>query len=175
MLFFDLTRDRATYNWPWEKIGDAKFRPTKSSVWPWDLFITFANFVAKVMLWSLCIYLFITFANFVAKVMFWSLCIYLFIYLFIYLWICVFVCYSQNSKSIELNRSKFGGMIGYYPRTIWLDFGSDRVKGQGQVMKRSKSSFYHSAVNLYPICMQLMPKCSEFNAPSCDMWHDTMT
>ena len=50
---------------------------------------------------------------------------------FIYLWICAFVCYSHNSKSIELNRSKFGAMIGYYPRTIWLDFGSDRVKGQG--------------------------------------------
>jgi len=27
---------------------------------------------------------------------------------------------------------KFGGVIGYYPGTIWLDFGTDRVKGQGQ-------------------------------------------
>jgi len=27
---------------------------------------------------------------------------------------------------------KFGGMIGYYPGTIWLDFGIDRVKCQGQ-------------------------------------------
>jgi len=26
---------------------------------------------------------------------------------------------------------KFGGMIGYYPGTIWLDFGIDRVKVQG--------------------------------------------
>jgi len=26
---------------------------------------------------------------------------------------------------------KFGAMIGYYPGTIWLDFGIDRVKGQG--------------------------------------------
>jgi len=26
---------------------------------------------------------------------------------------------------------KFGGMIGYYPGTFWLDFGIDRVKGQG--------------------------------------------
>jgi len=26
---------------------------------------------------------------------------------------------------------KFGGMIGYYPGTIWLDFGIDRFKGQG--------------------------------------------
>jgi len=27
---------------------------------------------------------------------------------------------------------KFGGMIGYYPGTIRLDLGIDRVKGQGQ-------------------------------------------
>jgi len=27
---------------------------------------------------------------------------------------------------------KFGGMIGYYPETIWLDFGIDWVKGQGK-------------------------------------------
>jgi len=26
---------------------------------------------------------------------------------------------------------KFGGMIGYYQGTIWLDFRIDRVKGQG--------------------------------------------
>jgi len=26
---------------------------------------------------------------------------------------------------------KFGGMIGYYTGTICLDFGIDRVKGQG--------------------------------------------
>jgi len=26
---------------------------------------------------------------------------------------------------------KFGGMIGSYPGTIGLDFGIDRVKGQG--------------------------------------------
>jgi len=36
------------------------------------------------------------------------------VYLFIYL----YPCYSQNSKSIEPNRMKFGGMIGYYPGTI---------------------------------------------------------
>jgi len=36
------------------------------------------------------------------------------IYLFIYL----YACYSQNSKSIEPNRMKFGGLIGYYPGTI---------------------------------------------------------
>jgi len=28
---------------------------------------------------------------------------------------------------------KFGGMIRYYPGTIWLDFGIDRVKGHGKV------------------------------------------
>jgi len=53
---------------------------------------------------------------------------------------------------------KIGGMIGYYPENIWLDFGIDRVKGQGH--DRSKSYFYHSVVNLYPIGMQLMPTCS---------------
>jgi len=26
---------------------------------------------------------------------------------------------------------KLGGMIGYYPGAIWLDFGINRVKGQG--------------------------------------------
>jgi len=76
----------------------------------------------------------------------------------VYLYACVRACYSHKSKSIKPNRMKFGGMIGYYPGTIWLDFGIDRVKAK--VMKRSKSSFYHSAVNLYPIGMQLMPKCS---------------
>jgi len=32
--------------------------------------------------------------------------------------IYLYACYSQNSKSIEPNRMKFGGMIGYYPGTI---------------------------------------------------------
>jgi len=49
------------------------------------------------------------------------------IYLFIYL----YACYSHNSKSFKPNHMKFGGMIGYYPGTIWLDFGIDWVKGQG--------------------------------------------
>jgi len=35
------------------------------------------------------------------------------------------------TKSIKPNRMNFGEMIGYYPPTIWLDFGMDRVKGQG--------------------------------------------
>jgi len=33
---------------------------------------------------------------------------------------------------------KFGGMIGYYPGTVWLDFGIDRVKGQGQGHEKAK-------------------------------------
>jgi len=57
------------------------------------------------------------------KVMFWSPCIYLCFYLY--------ACYPHNSKSIKPNRMKFGGMIGYYPGTIWVDFGIDLVKGQG--------------------------------------------
>jgi len=42
---------------------------------------------------------------------------------------------------------KFGGMIGNYPGTIWLEFGINRVKCQGhekvKVMKMSKSSLNH--------------------------------
>jgi len=53
---------------------------------------------------------------------------------------------------------KFGGMIGYHTGTIWLDFGIDQVKGLGH--EKGQSSFYHSAVNFYPIGMQLMRKCS---------------
>ena len=36
---------------------------------------------------------------------------------------------------------KFGGMIGYDKGTIWLDFGSDRVKGQGQGHEKVKILF----------------------------------
>jgi len=86
------------------------------------------------------------------KVMFWSPCIYLFV--------CVCVCYSHNSKRIKPNRMTFSGMIGYNPGTIWFDFGIDRFKGQGQGHKKVKIFFLsYSAVNLYPIGMQLMPKC----------------
>jgi len=53
------------------------------------------------------------------KVMFWSPCIYLFI--------CMRVP-RITKKNIKPNRMKFGGMIGYYPGTIYLDFGIDRVK-----------------------------------------------
>jgi len=35
----------------------------------------------------------------------------------------------------------FGGMIGYYPWTIRLDFGIDRVKGQGQGHEKVKIFF----------------------------------
>jgi len=47
----------------------------------------------------------------------------------VFIYLCGF--YSHNSKSIKPNRMQFGGMIGYYPGTIWLDFGIGRVKGQG--------------------------------------------
>jgi len=40
---------------------------------------------------------------------------------------------------------KFGGMIGHYPGTIWLDFGIDRVKGQSQ--GHEKSIFIQLACN----------------------------
>jgi len=66
------------------------------------------------------------------KVMFWSPCIYLFI---------CYACYSHNKKSFKPNRMKFGGMIGYYPAPIWLDFGIDRVKCQGQGHEKVKIFF----------------------------------
>jgi len=54
---------------------------------------------------------------------------------------------------------KFGGMIDYYPGNIWLDFGIDRVNGQGH---EKVNIFFlpYSTVNFYPIGMRLMPKCS---------------
>jgi len=54
------------------------------------------------------------------RLLFWSPCIYLFI--------CMRVI--RITKKV-LNR-KFGGMVGYYPGTIWFDFGIDWVKGQSQ-------------------------------------------
>jgi len=36
---------------------------------------------------------------------------------------------------------KFGGMIGYYPGTMWLDLVIDRVKGQGQGHEKFKLFF----------------------------------
>jgi len=67
------------------------------------------------------------------KVMFWSPCIYLFIYLY--------AGYAHNTKNIKPNRMKFGGMIGYYPGTIWFDFRIDRVKGQVQGHEKVKIFF----------------------------------
>jgi len=65
--------------------------------------------------WELIIILIIiTFSLKMRKVMFWSPCIYM-----------------HKSKSIKPNRMKFGGMIGYYPGSIWLDFGIDQGQGQG--------------------------------------------
>jgi len=75
------------------------------------------------------------------KVMFWSPCIYLFIYLY--------ACYSHNSTSIKPNRMKFSGMIGYYPGTIWLYFGIDRVEGHGQGHGKVKIFFLPLTSNCY--------------------------
>jgi len=85
---------------------------------------------------------------------------------------------------------KFGGIIGYYPGTIWLHFGINRVKCQGQGHEKVKMflnrmkfggmiGYYlgtilidfgidrvqgqsHGKVKILflSIGMQLMPKCS---------------
>ena len=55
---------------------------------------------------------------------------------FIYLFIYLFACDSHNSKTTQPIFLIFGGMIGHNSRTIWLDFGSDQVKGQGQGGKK---------------------------------------
>jgi len=47
--------------------------------------------------------------------------------IYIYLFICIRV--TRITQSIKPNRMKFGGMIGYYPGTIWFDFG---IRGQGR-------------------------------------------
>ena len=44
---------------------------------------------------------------------------------------CIYVCYQLFSKTTGPNCMKFSGMICHHPRTTWLDFGSDQVKGQG--------------------------------------------
>jgi len=74
------------------------------------------------------------------KVMFWSPCIYFyFIFIFLlYLFIYLYACYSHNKKSFKPNCMKFGGTIGYYLGAIWLDFGIDRVKAQGQGHEKVK-------------------------------------
>jgi len=65
------------------------------------------------------------------KVMFWSP--------FIYLFICMRVIRITKKP----NRMKFGGMIGYFPGTIWFDFGIDRVTGQGQGHEKVKIFLNH--------------------------------
>jgi len=49
---------------------------------------------------------------------------------------------SHEKVKIFLNRMKFGGMIGYYPGTIWLDVGINRVKGQGQGQDHEKVKIF---------------------------------
>jgi len=47
---------------------------------------------------------------------------------------------------------KFGGMIVYYPGTIWLDFGIDRVKCQHILESHEK---FGGMIGYYPgtICL----------------------
>jgi len=51
---------------------------------------------------------------------------------------------------------KVGGMICYYPGTIWLDFGIDRVKGHSQGHEKVKI-FFSPKVKIFfsPIHIQL--------------------
>jgi len=67
----------------------------------------------------------------------------------VYLFVCVRACYSHNSKSIKPNRMKFGGMIGYYRGNIWLYFGIDQVKGQGQGREKVKIFFLQFLSNCH--------------------------
>jgi len=72
-----------------------------------------------------------------------------------YVWIAIYLyaCYSHNSKSIKPNHMTFGGMIGYYPGTILLDFGIDRGKGQG-----------HEKVNIFFLRGQFLSNWHATNA-----------
>ena len=63
------------------------------------------------------------------------------VYLFI-CYVCMYVCDSHNSKSTGPNLIKFGGLMGHDLRTNRLDFGSDRVKGQGQGHEKVKNDFW---------------------------------
>ena len=60
----------------------------------------------------------------------------------VYLFICLYVCLQNNSKTTQPNFMKFCGMIGHNPRTNRLDFGSDRVKGQGHEKVKNDFSQY---------------------------------
>jgi len=52
-----------------------------------------------------------------------------------------------TQKSIKPNRMKFGGIIAYYPGTIWFDFGINRVKGQGH--EKVKILFFTIARSIF--------------------------
>ncbi len=51
--FTRVVRDKATYNWPWVKIGLGKKMPTVFMVWPYALLIVIANANCKGN-WCLC-------------------------------------------------------------------------------------------------------------------------
>ena len=57
--------------------------------------------------------------------------------------VCMYVCYQLFSKTTGPNYMKFSGMICHHPRTNWLDFGSNQVKGQGQGHKKVKNYKLH--------------------------------
>ena len=57
----------------------------------------------------------------------------------------------------------------HHPRTNWLDFGSDQVKGQGPGHEKVKNIFLLKRAQFLPIHMKPTPKCSLFNSLSSDM------
>ena len=80
------------------------------------------------------------------------------------MYVCVYVCVSNNSKSTGPNLMKFGGMIGHDLRINRLDFGSDRVKGQGQGHKKVKKKDFR------PYLRQYLADRNETNAQSIIFW-----
>jgi len=47
---------------------------------------------------------------------------------------------------------KFGGMIGYYPGAIWLDFGINLVKGQRQGHEKVNNLFLPQSIYIQVAC-----------------------
>ena len=78
-----------------------------------------------------------------AKVMFWSVCIYLFIGLYVCVYICMYVTnFSQKlpDRMHEIFRDDF-----HHPRTNRLDLGSYQVKGQGPGHEKEKKNAFLSS------------------------------
>ena len=83
------------------------------------------------------------------------------------MFVCLYVCYSNNSESTGPNLMKFGGMIGHDPRNNRLDFGSDRVKGQGHEKVKNVFSRYigQFASDLRETSAKMY---TQFNSRSCE-------